>query len=272
MTFRDALAQLRRTVRQEEWLLTESSLASVEGLFAQCQASREHARALAVLTPEFTGEEFFVNVDATDAPVSYSPSVLSQARAILQAQPEFGRWIREAPDGGSLLVARWLAHVAGFRHRVVHLFLDHPTRSEYTFVQLRSFDKCGYPGCFDIPVGGHIKDHVLRETSLTEELYEELGLDLSRDVEGLTQIGTYDYVDATIRAEVVDMEHRTLYVGLLREEALGRFHFTDGEVAALCLFSVHEVQLLLERHPEQTASGLLDSFSYYLDWRGAQVP
>jgi 8-oxo-dGTP pyrophosphatase MutT (NUDIX family) len=267
MTFQADLEQLRHAMRMENWVLTEASLAAVEHFRNQCLSSPENTRALNALTPELEMDEFFVNVHADGTPVSCSPEVLAWARVTRQAHPEFVQWFRETPDCSSLLVARWLAHVAGFRHRAVHLFLDHPTRKEYTFVQLRSFDKCGYPGCFDIPVGGHIKDSVPVETSLAEELHEELGFDLARDVDGLALVGTYDYADATNRAEVRDMEHRTLYVGTLREEALGRAHFTDGEVAALCLFSVHEIQLLLRRHPEQTASGLLDSFQYYLDWR-----
>ena len=43
-----------------------------------------------------------------------------------------------------------------------------------------------------------------------------------------------------------------------------RIHFADGEVAAICVFALPELQGVLARHPERIASGLRDSLDGYL--------
>ena len=115
----------------------------------------------------------------------------------LEHYPGFGRWFRAAQVGGTpvLLVARWLCHLAGFRHRTVQLFLEHPTAEAYTLLQVRGLDKAEAPGSFDLPAAGHVAGVDTIEEALFAELEEELGL-RAEDLDGLAAVGRYVYGDA----------------------------------------------------------------------------
>ena len=61
----------------------------------------------------------------------------------------------------------------------------------------------------------------------------------------------------------INEEHRVLYRARLTSASISCIRFTDGEVAALGVFSVPELRELIRRYPERIASGLADSMAYY---------
>ncbi len=152
----------------------------------------------------------------------------------------------------------------GFRHRSVQLFLDDPAHEETTYLQVRSFDKYDSPGCFDMPVAGHVQGTTSLRQSIENEFREELGLDLERDVEDLRLLGGYNHLVTPRRPDYLDVEYATVYRGSLAADAFRRVRFPDGEVAAIALFRLSELRTLLGDCPDRVAPGLAGSFSMYL--------
>ncbi len=66
--------------------------------------------------------------------------------------------------------------------------IDHPTLAGQTLVQVRALGKPLFPGCFDMPAGGHVVGLETNEEAVLKELAEELGL-APDDVEGLAVLG-----------------------------------------------------------------------------------
>ncbi|MCP4646094.1 MAG: NUDIX domain-containing protein [bacterium] len=269
MAFDDELLGLRDTLRAEGFVLNERTFSATRAFFLRSEEDEAFRHSLTALAPDLNLEEFVLNLTDSGLPVRGDDAVRAEYTALCEERPEFASWFREEPglDGTTLLVARWLAHLVGFRHYAVHIFLDHPTLDDHTFVQLRSFDKCGYPGCFDSPVGGHIKGLQSMDDAVRAEVEEELGLDVDADTHGLVQFASCEHVDPDTRPEFRDVEYRLLFAGRLREGALTRCRFPDGEVAALCQFALHELDTLVSRHPDRVASGLLGSYDLYRDFK-----
>ena len=208
--------------------------------------------------------EFFLPVDATGAPALPDNATLNEVQTLL-AHPEAQAWLALDAIGGvpALLVARWLCHLTGVRHRTVHLFLDRASHPGTTLVQVRSLSKVEAPGAFDMPVAGHVTGIESPEAALAHELVEELGLDLE-DLEDLRPIGAYEALSPPIPGRVWhNREWRVVYRAHLRTHGLERVRFADGEVAGLALFDVDELQALVCAHPERVASGLTGSLPLY---------
>jgi isopentenyldiphosphate isomerase len=181
-------------------------------------------------------------------------------------RPDLKHWLQEARFDGRqvLLVARWLCHLAGFRHRTVQLFLDHPTIKGYTLLQVRGYAKAEAPGCFDTPCAGHVAGLATVEQALYDELGEELGLERS-DVSRPEGLGSYAYRDAADNPTWRNVEYRAVYRSRLRAGALSRIRFVDGEVAAVALFATSEITHLIEAQPGHVASGLAGSWGLMAD-------
>ena len=269
MGLSEALAELRGCVRAAVHTVDDEVVRAVRRLARCYEEDPEWRGRLLGAVPDAGVRESLLHVRSDGEPVPW-PEGLDPIHPAGAAEP----WIHPvAVDGGEqTLVARWLAHWAGIRHRAVHLFLDHPSLDGYTFLQLRSFAKCGYPGCFDIPVGGHPKAAATAEDTLEQETREELNLEVGRDVVDLSCIARYDYVEPEPSPAFHDVEFRTAYRGRLSEDAWARIRFDDGEVAALCLFSRGEVERLIETRPHEVASGLHGSFPHYLAHHAAGKP
>ena len=211
--------------------------------------------------------EFFLNVDNTGIEVKIPRVLIKEFETIQQENNTFDLWFRKDKykDQPLLLIARWLSHLASFRHRCAHIFLDHPILKEgYTFVQLRSFGKDDSPGCFDLPVGGHAKDISTIEETAREELKSELNLDLQEDIEGFHKIGDYNYCELPKGHDFYNIEHRTVFCGRIKNKAIPKIEFRDGEVAAICILSISELKILLEKFPKRVGSGLIGSFPIYI--------
>lgn len=207
-------------------------------------------------TPEFNRTEYLVNCDSAGDRIT--PTGLSIPDQLLSGNDA---WIKR--DGDTLLVSRWLAHFIGFRHRVIHLFLDHPDHPDCTFAQIRSLAKYNSPGRLDMPIGGHVTDLDDLETSLARELKEELGLDVDRDVNDLREVGTFNIVDDDDMPDHIEVEHATVYRATLKPDAFGQLRFQTDEVGALALFRIDELDRWIRERPEDVGGGMRDSWSYY---------
>jgi 8-oxo-dGTP pyrophosphatase MutT (NUDIX family) len=261
------LTQIRSAVHGADHLLDDTTYPPVRDLFDACRTNPRQVAALQQRAPEYGREEYLLLVNHTGVVVHPPQTVVDQYRAHAARYPGFGRWFQETPLGSKgrpvLLVARWLCHLAGFRHRAVQLFLDHPAAAPYTLLQVRSMTKVQFPGCFDMPAAGHIAGIAPPGDTLFKELEEELGLTLA-DVAHIRPIGSYDCIEPPRRSELYDAEYRAVFCGRLQPGALARIRFVDGEVAAMAVFSTAEIQMLLHSHPERIASGLARSWPLYL--------
>jgi len=271
MNFNKCLEQLRTSLKDTNYILNEEVFEKIKQLFFNC---KENPQILREKTQEFTkiekqkegDRELFLNVNDKGLVVYPPEALIKEFITIQQENHTFGIWFRKDAYNNRpvLLIARWLSHLTGFRHRCAHIFLDHPTLEDYTFVQLRSFGKADSPGCFDIPVGGHAKGIATLEETAREELKDELNLDLQYDIGGFCSIGNYGYYEPPKRPDFHNIEHRTVFCGRLESEAMSKVKFCDSEVAAICVFSISELKILLKKFPERVASGLIGSFPIYI--------
>lgn len=251
------LAALQRTVRDEDGQLTGTSYDAVKRLFTRTQ---REPTLLQALGPEYARAEFLLNVDQEGVPVVAGDSIIEDYARVVEVTPNFERWFREGmgSDGRpTLLVARWLCHAAGFRHRTVELFLDHPTLSDHTVLQVRGLQKAEASGLFDLPAAGHVSGIGSVEAALGNELQEELGVHISA-VRDLTALGAYAYADGA------NVEHRTVYRGRLSEADWLKLSAGDDELLAITCLPVYKLQALIAAQPERVASGLRGSFGLYL--------
>mgnify|MGYP000880263643 CR=1 FL=1 len=251
------LAALRRTVSDEDGRLTHAAVSAAARLLARTQ--RDPA-LLEVFGAEYARTEYLLNVDRDGTPVPAANETVADFRRLAEATPDFGRWFREATlsDGrATLLVARWLCHAAGFRHRTVELFLDHPALPDHTVLQVRGLQMAEAPGLFDLPAAGHVSGTESVEAAFSKELQEELGVSIGA-VEQLAALGTYAYADGT------NAEHRTVYRGRLSEADWLKLSAGDDELLAITCLPVHKLQSLIAAQPERVASGLRGSFGLYL--------
>lgn len=207
--------------------------------------------------------EFLLPLNSEGEATILSPATVARVATSLSTGL-LEHWLRLERRGQEdlLLVARWLCHRIGLRHRTVQLILDHPTDPDTTLVQVRGFDKVDAPGAFDMPCAGHVIGTETVEASLAKELREELGLAIA-DLADLQQTAHYEYRDLDQRPDFLNVEYRAVYRARLRPGALDRIRFADGEVAGLVLMPVAAVQELVVRSPERVASGLLGALRWY---------
>lgn len=234
-------------------------------------SSLDDLPGLQQVAPEYGKQEFLLCIDSRGKAVAFARDVVQDFEGTLARHPDFARWFEVAilPEigGTGLLVARWLCHLLGIRHRVVHLFIDHPILDDYTFVQVRGLSKVEAPGAFDLPAAGHVVGLETIRDALFKELREELGLE-SVDICDLQRIGNYEYQGPNNGVGVYNVEVRTVFRSRLKSGRLLRIRFLDGEVAAISMFALPELRALIDAYPERIASGLCESFSVYLKCEG----
>ncbi len=262
MHFRDVVAQA-------DHVLTPDVYEVLRSILLDSPANAQIGEKLRLGAPEYGRAEFLLCIDRTGEPVVVPDAVMADFRCTAEHSPEFGTWLQPATlPGGSpgLLIARWLCHWAGFRHRAVHLLIDHPASPDYVLVQVRGLEKAEAPGCFDLPAAGHVVGLESVTDTLFKELQEELGLSRD-DLDAVESVGAYEYRDTAHRANFYNVEYRLVYHARLKPEAVGAFHFADGEVAALATFSLPQLQALIQTFPDRVASGLAMSLPFYLQQR-----
>jgi len=260
----EPIKRLRARTGEANHLLNLSAYREVSHLLSACTSDPSTLAALRARSPEYAKQEFLLNVDEQGAPVHPTTPMLADYRQTLDRHPSFALWLQERPAAGGslLLVARWLCHLAGFRHRTTQLFLDHPTAEGYTLLQVRGLSKAEAPGCFDMPCAGHVDGLESVQDALFQELAQELGLERA-DISPPETLGSYDYRNAIDDPILYNVEHRVVHRSRLRPGALSRIRFVDREVAAVALFALPEVQALIDATSERVASGLAASWPLY---------
>jgi len=219
------------------------------------------------IAPEYDREEYLLCVDRFGKGAHVPADLLNQVRMLCKKQPMLETWFRIVvpPDRPkpALLIARWLCHLAGFRHRTVHLFLDHPVLSDHTLIQVRGINKEEAPGRFGLPVAGHIVGLDTAQETLTKELGEELGLSSDMLI-ALRNLGSYESKHPSDPGELRNVEHHEVYRARLSSEGWLCAHARDSEVAALAAFQIADLYGMIERFPDRVASGLKGSLSIYM--------
>jgi isopentenyldiphosphate isomerase len=187
----------------------------------------------------------------------------------LEDHPDFRLWFSEGAsvdqkdsEKEALLPARWLCHLAGFRHLSVHLFLTIDGDDEHLLVQVRGTKKAESPAAFDLPVAGHVGAEHTEEEALLAEAREELGLEAD-DLIRLTALSSYQYKEPDSSSWMRNVEFRRLFEAALSPTTFSKLRPAQGEVAAIALFSILEVESMLSTFPERVASGLRSSFPIY---------
>lgn len=261
---------VREVVAQADHVLTPEVYEVLWSTFLAFLANAPAVGDLRQIVPEYEQAEFLLCVDRAGEPISLPDEVVADFRYTAEHTPEFQTWLQPItlPDSSpGLLIARWLCHLAGFRHRAVHLLIDHPASPDYVLVQVRGLSKAEAPGCFDLPSAGHIAGLESVTNTLFKELQEELGLSRD-DLDAVESIGAYEYRDTAHRANFYNVEYRMVYHTRLKPEAAGAIHFADGEVAALAAFFLPQLQAFIHTFPDRVASGLAMSLPFYLQQQG----
>ena len=258
--------RLRAEVQKARHTLNSRTYQQARQLFDACTSDLRVLKNVQQLASEYGKPEFLLCVNGDGEPMYAAERVLEDFRETLGHHPNFGLWFQEAriDNKSVLLAARWLCHLVGLRHRAVHLFLDHPTADEYTLVQVRGLDKAEAPGRFDLPAAGHVMGADTIDDTLFKELEEELGL-TKDDVSALQELGSYEYPGAMDDPGFRNVEYRRVYKAQLKPDAMAKVQFVDHEVAAISIFSLSEIQSLIDSFPERVASGLEGSFPTYIE-------
>jgi isopentenyldiphosphate isomerase len=258
------IAAVRAAVERAGFTLDDAVYDAVEALFVAMTAGTPAWDWLLAIAPEYGRHEYLAGLDAGGMPAKASPRMVGNHRDLVLRDARFAEWIREATtsEGSAVLLpARWLCHLTGLRHPTVQLFLDDVTEADRTLVQVRSLSRVDAPGCFDMPVAGHVPTLMHPETALLKELAEELGLDAVH-ITPPALLGHYEHLEG-LDGSSRNNEYRTVYRCRLRPGSLARVRFSDAEVAGICLIDVGELARLIERFPDRIASGLTDSFPRY---------
>jgi 8-oxo-dGTP pyrophosphatase MutT (NUDIX family) len=257
---------LRSAVQASDYQLDVATYDRARALFGHTAASGALPDGMRSAVPEYGQEEFFRPVDAAGQAVPIPAEILQDYDALIERHAVHALWFRPAEGPGGervLLVARWLCHLAGFRHRTVELLLDHPLLADHVLVQVRGMDKADAPACFDLPVAGHVAGLSTLGAALAQECEEELGL--TRDmVEDLRCVGSYDdHSHLEPLPGFWNVEYRTLYRGQLAREAWLHLTSPSDEVAGIAVFSLSRLHELMLRFPDRVASALGESWSFY---------
>jgi isopentenyldiphosphate isomerase len=246
----DAITSSQAIAAEETFQVTERSL---RALFPVANLSDDQ-----LATPESGKAEYLLNCAVDGSPISAHLEIKNLAA---QLGPPGLPWV--VVEDNKVLVLRWLAHFIGFRHRAIHLFLDHPHHPDCTFVQIRSLSKYNSPGLFDMAVGGHVEGLDSRSVSVQRELQEELGLDTDHDLTSMSETGTYSIENRDFQPNYQEVEHTTVYRATIKPEAFGRIRFQESEVGGLMLFKRSELEKWMGRSPERLGGGLRDSWPFY---------
>ena len=168
---------------------------------------------------------------------------------------------------------RWLCHLLALRHCCAHVMLEwrSPTLGDVVVLQMRAFEKDDSPGRIDISVGGHMTENRLDSTAAAmAEMLEETGLTLADLEEVPRLIASYAYDEAREADKFWNHEWRDVYIARMKEDAIKRIHFSDGEVAAVVLVGLSDASRMLRQTVVPLASALKESLPRCLAWLSRQ--
>lgn len=265
----DSISELRLVVEKENFVLTPRSYEAVKRLFFTAASSFDRGKHWKAVSPEYGIREYFRTVDSRGRFTSAAAGVLEDFRRTLGDHADFDGWFREGAsidqersESRTLLPARWLCHLGGFRHLSVHLFLLLDGDDEHLLVQVRGTGKAESPGAFDLPVAGHVASEQKERDALLREAREELGLEAA-DLLKLTVLGGYEYEEPDSSSWMRNVEFRRLFEAALSPNTFLELRPPRDEVAAIALFSISEAESMIAAFPERVASGLRCSLPIY---------
>ncbi len=168
---------------------------------------------------------------------------------------------------------RWLCHLLGLRHAVVHVLLrwQSPSLGNVYVLQVRSWRKADSPGHLDISVGGHVAGDATNlgrnsEVTAYREMQEELGIERSDLASGgLIHVDGYEFSREREEDNFYNTEWREVFLGDIATMTLQRIRFNDKEVVGLYLCPQAEARRLLNQEWIPLASGLTGSLPKCLD-------
>ena len=125
-----------------------------------------------------------------------------------------------------------VAHQHGYFHATVHVWLF--TKDEKILLQKRAPTKKVFPNLWDISVAGHVGSGEEILDAAVREIYEEIGLELSK--EDLTKIGTRTHQVAHANG-IQDNEFHHVFIAELKVP-VEELTVQEEEVAGLKLFEL----------------------------------
>jgi len=262
------ILDLRKVVQNADHIINRKVYEEIKRYFLSCVSDPSMLKDLQAFNSEYGRQEYFRSVNSEGTTLGVSKDVIEDFRKITMDHSEFKLWFKEdtiSVNGVNkqiLLVGRWLCHLIGLRHTSVHLFIDHPDKNKYTLIQVRSLKKIESPGKFDLPAAGHVSGNETIINTLHSELKQELNL-TPEDLVDLSEISGYEYTEPLDNSNIRNIEFRVVYSSKLKSKSLVKINFLDQEVAAISVFSLPELQNLINDHPSTVASGLRESFSVY---------
>lgn len=265
----DSISELRLAVEAEDFVLTPKSYDAAKRLFLKVKSSDDRSERWKTVSPEYGTREYFRTVDRLGSVSSTTAGVLEDYRRTLGDYAAFEAWFNEGSsidqercETRTLLPARWLCHLGGFRHLSVHLFLRLDGNDEHLLIQVRGTRKAESPGAFDLPVAGHVAAEQNDRDALLREAKEELDLEAA-DLLKLTALGGYEYKEPDSSSWMRNVEFRLVFEAALSGSTFSKLRPAQDEVAAIALFSIAEVESMIATFPERVASGLRSSFPIY---------
>jgi len=246
------LELLREVVARANGEITRDSYQRIKQAFHFFSESPERLELLASVTPELNSQEYLSCVDEVGAPVPAPPSILQDYLTAATRAPGFRAWLRHeiCPADGAeyLLPARWLCHLSGLRHGTAHLVLSIPGQPARLLVQIRSMAKSASPGCYDLPVAGHVDGLQGYPAALRKESSEELGLDIDQLI-NLRILGSYVETNNETERGFFNTEYHQVYAGQLTHQQVSGLIPQPSEVAAIAVFPAWELERLRRAYP-----------------------
>jgi isopentenyldiphosphate isomerase len=252
------LAALRRLVERENHQLSRPVYAGIKDLFEYVTRAVPYMERERMISPEYHRPEFLACVDEQGEKLPAPPEALDDYRHAAVRSPEIKAWFRAdvTPDGKpALLPARWLCHALGLRHGTAHLVLTGADERQDALVQVRASCKVEAPGCYDLPVAGHVDGMQTYLETLRKEAREELVLDISRLVD-LRDLGGYPLRHASSDPRVFNVEYHRVYSARIEPAEIPGLRPAPDEVAAVVVLPRAELRAMMRAAPTMFAAGI----------------
>lgn len=246
-----------------DYKLDDNVYQKLKQLFIEAQNGSLNMKNFSKDIQEHDKPEFLLCVDHNGTPVTIPQEIIDDFEETIELYPEYSLWFNKAQltsTQSTLLIARWLCHLFGFRHQVVHLFIDHPKLAEHTLLQVRSIDKPESPSRFDLPVAGHVISTEKIKDTLQKEIKEELEIEISL-LRNLVQIGSYNFHDPS---NFNNTEYRVVFYARLSIEGWLKASANSDELAAIASLPISKLHQMMVDSPNSIASGLQKSFEFYI--------
>jgi hypothetical protein len=135
----DPWSHLKIALHKADHILNPEVYGVLKAIFLTHTSTPQALEDLQRTAPEYGKREFLLSVDKGGKPALAPADIVTDFAHTLAHNPGFETWMQIVPlsDGRpGVLIARWLCHRSGFRHRTVHLFIDHPLVADYSFISI----------------------------------------------------------------------------------------------------------------------------------------